>query len=146
MDPHFGNISVGLYYKDGVCSVWSFSRADGVSERLREIRDRMAQLGGVQPVEWTDNRFIFPCGILHVRPVKFLLTQSVTKARDFAQPGGPMTIKDSKSDLTLRLTGVETEGCYAYEVSGEKPSVPVVIWPRVASASSIDSTALMLRE
>ena len=119
MDPHFGNISVGLYYKDGVCSVWSFSRADRVSERLREIRDRMAQLGGVQPVEGRDNQFIFPCGILHMRPVKFLLTQSVTKARDFAQPGGPMTIKDSKSDLTLRLTGVETEGCYAYEVSGE---------------------------
>ena len=30
MDPHFKNVSVGLYYKDGICTVWSFSRADGV--------------------------------------------------------------------------------------------------------------------
>lgn len=122
MDPHFGGISVGLYYKDGMCAVWSFSRAEGTPARLREIRDQMARLGGVQPVEWTDNRFIFPCGILHMRPVKFLLTQAVTKARDFAHPEGPMSIKDSKSDLTLTLTGVETENCHAYEVSGEGES------------------------
>ena len=24
MDPHFNSVSVGLYYKDGVCTVWSF--------------------------------------------------------------------------------------------------------------------------
>ena len=119
MDPHFGGISVGLYYKDGVCTVWSFSRADGVSERLREIRDQMARLGGVQPVEWTGNQFIFPCGIIHMRPVKFLLTQAVTKAPDFAHPEGPMSIKDSKSDLILTLEGMKgADGCHVYEVSG----------------------------
>ena len=24
MDTHFGNVSVGLYYKDGYCTVWEF--------------------------------------------------------------------------------------------------------------------------
>ena len=51
MDPHFGGVSVGLYVKDGVCTVWSFSRVEGVGERLRAIRDQMVRLGGVEPVD-----------------------------------------------------------------------------------------------
>ena len=105
MDTHFGNVSVGLYYKDGYCTVWSFSQAEGIEDRLREIRDQMVRLGGAQAVEGTDNRFIFPCGILHMRPVKFLLSQAVTKAADFAHPEGPMSIRDSKSALTLGCVG-----------------------------------------
>ena len=119
MDPHFKNVSVGLYYKDGYFTVWSFSRAEGIGERLREIRDQMVRLGGAQPVEWSNNQFIFPCGIIHMRPVKFLLTQAVTKAPDFTHPTGAMTIKDSKSALMLTVTGVRGQGCFEYEVSGE---------------------------
>ena len=87
---------------------------------LGEIRDQMVRLGGVQAVEGSDNQFIFPCGVVHMRPVKFLLSQAVTKAADFAHPDGPMTIQDSKSALTL---GVKSEkmdgGGFAYRVSGE---------------------------
>ena len=97
MDPHFGGVSVGLYVKDDVCTVWSFSHAAGVGERLRAIRDQMVKLGGVEPVDGSGTQFVFPCGMIHVRPVKFLLTQAVTKSPDFAHPDGPMTIKDSKS-------------------------------------------------
>ncbi len=119
MDPHFENVSVGLYYKDGRCTVWSFSRAEGIEGRLREIRDQMTRLGGVLPVEGSDNQFVFPCGVVHMRPVKFLLTQAVTKAKDFSYPPGRMTIKDSKSALMLSAEGVERDGGYAYEVIGE---------------------------
>ena len=119
MDPHFGGVSVGLYVKDGVCTVWSFSRAEGVGERLRAIRDQMVKLGGVEPVDGQDNQLVFPCGMVHERPVKFLLTQAVTKSPDFAHPGGPMTIKDSKSALMLTVKGVQEEDRCAYHVSGE---------------------------
>ena len=119
MDPHFKSISVGLYYRDGVCTVWSFSQAAGIRERLREIRDQMVRLGGLEPMEGSDNQFVFPCGVVHMRPVKFLLTQAVTKARDFAHPEGTMTIKDSKSNLMLTSTGARGEDGYLYQVSGE---------------------------
>ena len=119
MDPHFGGVSVGLYVKDGVCTVWSFSRAEGVGERLRAIRDQMVRLGGVEPVDGSGNQLVFPCGMIHERPVKFLLTQAVTKSPDFAHPGGPMTIKDSKSALMLTVKGVQKEDRCAYHVSGE---------------------------
>ena len=119
MDPHFGGVSVGLYVKDGVCTVWSFSRAEGVGERLRAIRDQMVRLGGVEPVDGSGSQFVFPCGMIHVRPVKFLLTQAVTKSPDFAHAEGPMRIKDSKSALMLTVTGVEGDDRRAYQVSGE---------------------------
>ena len=119
MDPHFGGVSVGLYVKDDVCTVWSFSHAAGVGERLRAIRDQMVKLGGVEPVDGSSTQFVFPCGMVHVRPVKFLLTQAVTKSPDFAHPDGPMTIKDSKSALMLTVTGVQGEDRCAYQVSGE---------------------------
>ena len=119
MDPHFENVSVGLYYKDGYCTVWSFSHIEGVSERLTQIRDQMTRLGGAQPVEEDSHRFIFPCGILHMRPVKFLLTRAVTKAPDFAHPTGAMRIKDSKSDLILTVDGANSGGEHIYSVSGE---------------------------
>ena len=119
MDTHFKNVSVGLYYKEGVCTVWSFSQVDGIEDRLREIRDQMVRLGGVQPVDGSDNQFIFPCGIVHMRPVKFLLTQAVTKATDFTHPEGSMTIKDSKSALMLTVTGGRGDEAFSYHVSGE---------------------------
>ncbi len=119
MDPHFNSVTVGLYYKGGICTVWSFSQVEGIESRLREIRDQMVRLGGVQPVEGSDNQFIFPCGVIHMRPVKFLLTQAVTKAPDFALAEGPMTIKDSKSALMLSVAGGRTNDGFAYQVSGE---------------------------
>ena len=101
MDPHFNSVSVGLYYKDGICTVWSFSQVEGIESRLREIRDQMVRLGGVQPVDGANNQFIFPCGVIHMRPVKFLLTQ------------------DSKSALMLSVAGGRTNDGFAYQVSGE---------------------------
>ena len=119
MDTNFGNVSVGLFIKEGTLSVWSFSRADGIRDRLRAIRDRMVTLGSLEAVAGSDNQFFFPCGRVHERPVKFLLTQAVTKSADFTHPEGPMTIKDSKSALMLTTTGVANESEYAYRVSGE---------------------------
>ena len=119
MDARCGNISVGLYVKDGVCTVWSFSRADGVDDRLRTIRDQMVHLGGLSPVDGRHNQLTFPCGQVHARPVKFLLTQAVGKNPEYTPPAGDMRIKDSKSSLILGVDGQEHDGRWLYQVSGE---------------------------
>ena len=119
MDPHFHNISVGLYVKDGLCTVHTFSRAEGVADRLKEIRDQMAALGGVSPVEGSDNQFVFPCGQIHERPVRFLLVQAVGKSPEYAHPTGDMRVKDSRSDLVLYANGHESDEQYVYQISAQ---------------------------
>ena len=119
IDPNFGDISVGLYVKDGVFTIWTFSNKPGVEARIEKIRDQFVVLGGMKPVDGTYNQAVSPCGQLHVRPVKFLLNQAVGKAPDFAPPQGEMSIKDSKSPLLLKVTGEEQDGKWLYRVSGE---------------------------
>ena len=45
IDPHFHDISVGLYSKEGVATVWTFSRREGVEGRIEQVRDQLAKLG-----------------------------------------------------------------------------------------------------
>ena len=118
-DPNFHQISVGLYEKDGVCSVWSFSKKEGVDERIETIRNQLVALGGLVPIDGSSYQCRFSCGVLHARPVRFLMSQAVGKAPDFAPPQGEMTIRDSKSALTLTATGRQAGDKYAYAVSGE---------------------------
>lgn len=118
-DASFHDVSVGLYVKDGICTVWTFSQKPGVRERVRQIRDRLVDLGGLAPIEGTTDQVSFPCGYLHVRPVRFLMAQAVGKAKEYAQPGGDMSIKDSKTDLIISLSGGERDGRYVYEVMAE---------------------------
>lgn len=127
MDESFHDISVGLYVKDGVFTVWTYSRQPGVEDRIEQIRDQMVSLGGLAPIEGTRNQARFRCGDLHARPTRFLTAQSVGKARDYAQPRGDMSIKDSKTPLILSVSGGEREGRWIYEVSGEgeAPNAPL---------------------
>ena len=119
MDPNFGDISVGLYVKDGVFTIWTFSSKPGVETRIEKIRDQFVALGGMKPVEGIYNQAIPSCGQLHIRPVKFLLNQAVGKAPDFAPSQGEMSIKDSKSPLLLKVAGEEQDGKWLYRVSSE---------------------------
>jgi len=119
IDPNFGDISVGLYVKDGVFTMWTFSSKPGVEARIEKIRDQFVVLGGMKALEGTYNQAVPSCGQLHLRPVKFLLNQAVGKAPDFAPPQGEMSIKDSKSPLLLKVMGEEQDGKWLYRVSGE---------------------------
>ena len=119
IDPNFGDISVGLYVKDGVFTIWTFSQKPGVEARIEKIRDQFVVLGGMKALEGTYNQAVSPCGQVHLRPVKFLLNQAVGKAPDFAPPQGEMSIKDSKSPLLLKVVGEEQDGKWLYNVSGE---------------------------
>ena len=119
MDQHFQGASVGLYVKDGVCTVWTFSAAAGAGDRMRQIRDQLVALGGMEAIDGTSNQARFPCGYLHLRPAKFLLAQAVGKSPDYAHPEGGMLIKDTKSSLMLTVSGAETDARWVYSVSGE---------------------------
>ncbi len=119
MDPNFGDISVGLYVKDGVFTIWTFSHKPGVEARIEKIRDQFVVLGGMKPLDGTSNQAVPSCGQLHLRPVRFLLNQAVGKAPDFAPPQGEMSIRDSKSPLLLKIAGEEQDGKWLYRVSGE---------------------------
>ncbi len=118
-DPQFHDISVGLYEKDGIYTVWSFSRKAGVEGRLTQIRDQVAVLGGLIPVETSPIQVSFPCGDPHLRPLKFLIAQAVGKSPDYTAPPGSMSIKDTRSSLILNVSGEEEDGRYLYHVSGD---------------------------
>ena len=124
LDRYFHDISVGLYVQDGVCTIWTYSRRDGVADRIREIRDQMIALGGMEAVAATHNQVRFPCGQLHQRTLRFVMSQAVGKAPDYAPPQGALTVKDSKSDLTIRVepsveSGEAPDGRAVYQVSLE---------------------------
>ena len=126
MDPHFHNITVGLYEKDGIFTVWTYSRKLGVEDRIERIRDQLCNLGGLVAVEGTRNQVRFPCGLLHFRPMKFLMPQAVEKPPDYAHPTGEMVLKDTRSPLTLKLTPHYSEDRWVYQISaqGEARNAP----------------------
>jgi hypothetical protein len=117
MDPHFHGVSVGLYARDGIATVWTFSRREGVEDRIRRIRDQLVELGGMAPVKDSYDRVAFPCGYLHGRPLRFLLMQAVEKPPDYSLPRGP--VKDTRSGLMLSVAGAESGGRWVYRVSAE---------------------------
>ena len=124
IDKYFHDISVGLYVKGSTCTVWTFSKKTGVDQRIRAIRDQMVFLGGMEAIEGTGNQVRFPCGQVHTRPLRFLTAQAVGKAPDYAPPQGQMSIKDSKSALTIKvdgrnLDGSGTDGVYQVSLEGD---------------------------
>ena len=125
-DPHFHDITVGLYVKEDTGSLWSFSRRPGTEDRLRQIRDQMVALGGMTPVKGAHNQVMFLCGHLHPRLLKFLLAQAVGKSPDYSPVTGELSIKDYRTDLTLKASGTATDGRWVYHISGEgdAPSIP----------------------
>ena len=117
IDPNFHDITVGLYFKDGTATVWTFSHRQGVESRIEGIRDQLGSPGGMVPVEGTHNQARFSCGQLHERPMKFLLMQAVEKAPDYTLPSG--RIKDLRSPLMLDVEAKEVDGRWVYRVTGE---------------------------
>ena len=122
LDRRFHDISVGLYVKGGTCTIWTFSQREGVEDRIREIRDQMIALGGMEAISDSHNQVRFPCGQLHQRTLRFVMSQAVGKAPDYAPPQGELSIQDSKSALTIHAdlsTASNEDGPAVYNVSLE---------------------------
>ena len=116
LDRHFHNISVGLYVKHGIFTVWTFSGKCGADKRIQKIRDQLVSLGGMEPIAGTLNQARFTCDVLHDRPVRFLLSQAVGKSPDFAPSEGTLEIKDSKSELMIGAEGFKRDGSWLYRI------------------------------
>ena len=80
MDPHFHDISIGLYRQDDngglAFLVHSYSSLPGCDERLAFICRAMQVLGGVEPVAGQTALLRFPCGQAHQAGVKRLFLEA----------------------------------------------------------------------
>ena len=119
MDPHFHDVTVGLYYTGNVTTVWSFSRVPGIEGRIEQIRDRLVALGGLIPVEGTHDKAVFPSESIFEKPLRFLFTETVEKDPSIAPPDGLITSPDTKSRLTFKVTGAQSDDKYVYTVTAE---------------------------
>jgi len=119
VDPHFHEITVGLYEKDSVLTVWSYGAKPGVNDRLRQIRDRLVRLGGLLPVEDTHNQATLPCDRIHVHPLQLLVTQAVEKSPHREIPTGDIAVKDLRSPLLLKAKPRRESGRWVYMISAE---------------------------
>ncbi|MDE2718372.1 MAG: hypothetical protein OXI33_15360 [Chloroflexota bacterium] len=119
MDPNFHEITVGLYVKDGIGTVWTFSGKPGVEKRVEEIRDQLVTLGGMVPVDGIHNQATFPDGEMYERPLRFLLRQAVEKPYGTTHPEGRIEIKDLRSPLQIITTPEEIDGRWIYRVTAE---------------------------
>lgn len=136
-DEHFHNISVGLYLKDQVYTVVTFSQKSEVDNRIQQIRDKMISLGELTAVRDTVNQLKFACGQLHIRPLKFLMSQSVGKVRQYDKPKGDMSIKDSKTELILNISGKGNSDKWVYQVFGEGNAPNIVLRLKMIMAGFI---------
>ena len=118
-DPNFHDMSVGLYVKEQLFTIWTFSRKPGVSDRIEEIRNQLVKLGGMTASPSAHNQAFFDCGHLHIRAMRFLIAQAVGKAKEYSRPSGDMSIKDSKTELIIKLSGSGGGEQYAYKVHVE---------------------------
>ena len=117
IDPNFHEISISLFVKDNIATVWSFSHKKGIDQRIEQIRDQLIHLGGMTPIPGTHNQAQFPNGEMYKRPLKFLIRQAVEKPADFRHPAGPIRIKDLRSPLTIEIIPQEASGGCVYEVT-----------------------------
>ncbi|MQG39697.1 MAG: hypothetical protein FI718_06935 [SAR202 cluster bacterium] len=153
IDPHFKDISVGLYEKNNVYTVWTFSKVPGVSNRISEIRDQLVNLGGMVPVSDTNNQVKFPNDELYDRPVKFLIKLAVEKPSNYRHPDGPITIKDLRSPLTLIINSYDENDKRIYEVTTEgefknpelRKRATVQGFIRYGDMEKIDNTKVMFK-
>jgi hypothetical protein len=114
MDPHFNDITVGLFLKGRVLTVWSYSSVPGTPGRLEQIRDRVVALGGFKKVPGSPNQAELSEGDILMRPLRFLFKEAVEKQSQ--PPTGPIEANDNKSTLTFRVEGGQQDGAYVYKV------------------------------
>ena len=118
MDPHFHNISVGLFRKGNLLTIFSFSNKESIKKRIKVIRDRCCLLGDISPVENTDNQMLLDADINLDTPIKFMFTEAVEKDKKIS-PNTPIESPDTKTNLKFRIVSDTSNNITNYTVSAE---------------------------
>ena len=122
IDPHFHDVTIGLFLKGGVMTVWSFSDRAGIAERIEQIRDRCTRLGDVVAVDGTTDQLKLISDLELDRALKFMFTAAVEKDPARELPTGRITAPDTKTKLIFVVEGAEEDGKYVYTISTEGQS------------------------
>lgn len=119
LDPHFHEVSIGLFIKDGVLTISSYSRLHGIEGRIEQIRDRCVLLGDVEAVEGTTDQLQLISDLYLDRALRFMFIAAVEKDPSAELPTGRITAPDTKTKLTFVIDGAIEDGKYVYTVSAE---------------------------
>lgn len=118
VDPHFHDITVGLYLRDRTLTIYSFAQIEGKEDRIRTIRDRLCALADIEPAPGTHNQAELVSQEFYDRPLRFAFTEAVE--RDQPIPTGPISVNDTKSKLTFTVTPEHSdEDGWTYRVTAE---------------------------
>ncbi len=117
-DPHFNDITVGLYLKNRTLTIHTFSSVEGVDDRIRVIRDRLCALADVAPSTDRGDQAELISQEMYERPLRFAFTEAVERDRPI--PTGPISVADTKSKLTFFVAPEHTdEFGWTYQVTAE---------------------------
>ena len=119
IDPHFHDVTMGLFIKDRVMTIWSFSKRAGIAGRIEEIRDRCTRLGDVVAVAGTTDQLRLTSDLYLDRALRFMFTFAVEKDPARELPSGRITTPDTKTKLIFVIDGAEEDGKYVYTISAE---------------------------
>ena len=117
MDPHFHDISIGLYRQQRESGpgyvVHTYSQKPGALERIEFVIKAMAILGGMQQ---DGPRLRFTCGDPHQLTVRRIFIEACKLKPDAKVEPRPLKILDKKSNLNITVLSV---GSGVYELRAE---------------------------
>lgn len=120
IDTHFKDITIALYRQQEhdrtVYRVHTYSRLDGVTNRIQEVVNVMCILGGMQKTP--DGLLSFPCGERHEVACRRVFLEACKHAPDTPVEPRPLHILDKKSQLTISVESVGN-GIYKVSSNGE---------------------------
>ena len=120
LDPHFEDISIGLYRQQDdtgpVYQVYTYSRREGVEDRIAFVVKAMGVLGGMEPA--SGGRLRFPCGHEHHMGVKRVFLEACKLDPAGPAEPRPLEILDKKSGLQIQVLS-EGDGVYRVTAHGE---------------------------
>ena len=123
MDPHFKDISIGLYRQNAnpgnntpAFLVHTYSHISGATQRIETVVAAMQVLGGM--LKNADGLLHFPCNHAHEAACRRVFLEACKLAPDTPAEPRPLTILDKKSKLMITVDSIG-KGVYRVTAEGE---------------------------